>query len=355
MYVCMCVCVSVLCRISITALIISSVYEIVHITLPVRDTGQVSKWCACLCVSAVWNLYYCPHHSFSLLIPAPFLSSFFSGSVCSFSVFCFLFFLLLWEFLLLGPPNNTSHLLSPANACNLSRCLYLSRGRLCWVKCNVSHEQNPTLQHSATHCNTLQHPATPCTTLHHTASRITSVPYENSTLQYTATHCNTLQHTATHCNTHCNTLQRTCRLCWVKCNVSPLWNRTLQHTAPHCNTLHHTAPHCNTLQHTYRLCWVKCDVSHPRNRKRDVCKGCTLKKNLQRWYSIHVSSSVLLCVAVCCSMLQCVAVSCSVLHQVAGCCSGLQGVAVCCSVLQSIVHGILNRICEKDLTLKRNL
>ena len=36
----------------------------------------------------------------------------------------------------------------------------------------------PSLQHTATHCNTLQHTATHC-----------------NTLQHTATHCNTLQHT----------------------------------------------------------------------------------------------------------------------------------------------------------------
>ena len=54
-------------------------------------------------------------------------------------------------------------------------------------------------------------------------------------------------------------------------------------------------------------------------------------------------------------MLQYVAVCCSLLQWVAGGCSGLHGVAVCCSVLQSIVHGILNKICEIDLTLKRNL
>ena len=55
-------------------------------------------------------------------------------------------------------------------------------------------------------------------------------------LQYTATHCNTLQHTASHCNT-CNT-----------CN-------TLQHAATRGNTLQHAAPRCNTLQHTPQV-WV---------------------------------------------------------------------------------------------------
>jgi len=76
-----------------------------------------------------------------------------------------------------------------------------------------------TLQDTAPHCNPLQHTAIHCNTLQHTAANC-------NTLQHTATHCNTLQHTATHCRTHCN---------------------TLQHTATHCNTLQHTATHCNTL------------------------------------------------------------------------------------------------------------
>ena len=50
-------------------------------------------------------------------------------------------------------------------------------------------------------------------------------------LRHTATHCNTLQHTATHCN-------------------------TLQHTATHCNMLHVTMSHWCCTQQTSRCSWL---------------------------------------------------------------------------------------------------
>ena len=83
-----------------------------------------------------------------------------------------------------------------------------------------------TLQHTVTRGNTLQLDAARCNTVLHykcgeniegDARQLADdfdVPIPS--LQHTATHCNTLQHTATHCN-------------------------TLQNTATHCNTLQHTA------------------------------------------------------------------------------------------------------------------
>ena len=52
-----CVCGSVLCETSVTALITSSVCVIVHITSPCFDwdTGRVHKWCMCLSVWKKWE------------------------------------------------------------------------------------------------------------------------------------------------------------------------------------------------------------------------------------------------------------------------------------------------------------
>jgi len=60
-----------------------------------------------------------------------------------------------------------------------------------------------------------------CGSLQYTATHYNLILRLSPTLQYTATHCNTLQHTAAHCN-------------------------TLQHTATHCNTLQHTAAQLDT-------------------------------------------------------------------------------------------------------------
>ena len=140
----------------------------------------------------------------------------------------------------------------------------------------------PSLQHTATHCNTLQHTATHCNTLQHIATHCNSLgrytctdwwcqslcrattrlmcflmyvspPNSRhkrcfvllSSLQHIASHYNTLQHTAT----HCDTLQHSATLC-----------NTLQHTATHCNTPQHTATHRNTLQHN--VC-MKPSAQHP--------------------------------------------------------------------------------------------
>jgi len=109
-----------------------------------------------------------------------------------------------------------------------------------------------TLEDTATHCNTLQHTATHCnTTLQQQLYRIRRhIQYHavwhiiefltcksrrrfnnEQTLHHTATQCNTVQHSATHCN-------------------------ILQHTATHCNTLQHTAtPHCNSIYAVWEHVW----------------------------------------------------------------------------------------------------
>jgi len=105
----------------------------------------------------------------------------------------------------------------------------------------------PSIQRSATHCNTLQPSAMLCIALqqHAYSLDVSPVYWKRNvwaikgvvllvrTLQHTATHCNTLRHTATHCN-------------------------TLQHTATHRNTLQLSATHSFTLLHAaFCLLWRK--------------------------------------------------------------------------------------------------
>jgi len=134
-----------------------------------------------------------------------------------------------------------------------------------------THTQ-PTLQYTATHCNTLQHTAT------RTSGQVLTDLYAsftathcNTNASFTATHCNALQHTATHCNILQHTATHTSGHVLTRLYTSftathgsthasfpethlMIYCNTQQRTATHCNTLQHTATHCNTLQHSAAHC-----------------------------------------------------------------------------------------------------
>ena len=117
--------------------------------------------------------------------------------------------------------------------CNPLQCIALQHTT---IHCNT-----PTLQHTATlcnscahwHCNTPQHNAIRCNTLPHTAIHAHT---------YTATRCNTLQHTAAHCSTlmiqvmssHADMLLHLLSFFSVCCSVTEyrLFYRSLLHKRP---------------------------------------------------------------------------------------------------------------------------
>jgi len=217
------------------------------------------------------------------------------------------------------------------------------------LHCNKLH------QHTTTHCNKLhQHTTTHCNTR---SSKITAEGRSHAslpTLQHTATHCNTLQHTATHCN-------------------------TLQHTATHCNIcrqplegelpLHRPRLPRLRLRHLFQH--QPCHLGPKVVRRRPFrccsvlqcalsvleCAGSVLLQSVllqsvllqsvllqsvsvpfglqHREISSHMHSSARrVPVAAWCSVLRRVAVSPNSRRAAERvCCSALQCVAVCCSVL----------------------
>ena len=110
-----------------------------------------------------------------------------------------------------------------------------------WV-IDVARNNELSLRHTATHCNTLQHTATHCNTLPHTA-----------------THCNTLQHTATHCNmlhvtmSHWCCTQQTSRCSWllssshIFCIV--IFHHIFYYGTPHIPGVYHHASYSATLRY----------------------------------------------------------------------------------------------------------
>ena len=176
----------------------------------------------------------------------------------------------------------------------------------------------PTLQHTATHCDTRhtrQHTVTHCDTRQHTATL-------GNTLQHTAVHYDRLQHTFTHTYpptgqhtaTEGNTLQQNTathvsrtyppmRQCTPR--VQKTCRSTLQHTATHCNT---------TLQHTF-LTHTFLQGTVPRAFKY-LSKQEILQIPIIGWAMqmaghigvrscVCVAECVAMCFAECCSVLQC--------------------------------------------------
>ena len=92
----------------------------------------------------------------------------------------------------------------------------------------------PSLQQTATHCNTPQYQV-PAAKIHRCVVERSQLPQPS--LKYTAAHCNALQYQVPAAKIH---------RCVVETNdINPHCN-TLQHTATPCNTMRPTATHCNT-------------------------------------------------------------------------------------------------------------